>query len=139
MKLVLTEEIQERELCAQGEVLVRCRCMLPKLQPLPPRAQRRLERCLTELDPRWNRACEGWLLEQAAEGAQLARRNALPFAPLEAVLDFETTLLDERFWSVRWSCCGSGDRCGMWSAGCCAGWNSFCRSSGKHGGTFGGS
>ena len=38
MKLVLTEEIQERELCAQGEVLVRCRCMLPKLQPLPPRA-----------------------------------------------------------------------------------------------------
>ena len=102
MKLVLTEEIQERELCAQGEVLVRCRCMLPKLQPLPPRAQRRLERCLTELDRRWNRACEGWLLEQAAEGAQLARRNALPFAPLEAVLGFETTLLDERFWSVRW-------------------------------------
>ena len=102
MKLVLTEEIQERELCAQGEVLVRCRCMLPKLQPLPPRAQRRLEHYLTELDRRWNRACEGWLLEQAAEGAQLARRNALPFAPLEAVLDFETTLLDERFWSVRW-------------------------------------
>ena len=69
MKLVLTEEIQERELCAQGEVLVRCRCMLPKLQPLPPRAQRRLERYLTELDRRWNRACEGWLLEQAAAGA----------------------------------------------------------------------
>ena len=36
MKLVLTEEIQERELCAQGEVLVRCRCMLPKLQPAAP-------------------------------------------------------------------------------------------------------
>ena len=101
MKLVLTEEIQERELCAQGEVLVRCRCMLPKLQPLPPRAQRRLERYLTELDRRWNRACEGWLLEQAAEGVRLARSNALPFAPLEAVLDFETTWLDDRFWSVQ--------------------------------------
>ena len=102
MKLVLTEETRERELCAQDEVLVRCRCMLPKLQPLSARAQRRLERYITELERRWNSACEGWLLEQAAEGVRLARSNALPFAPLEAVLGFETTLLDERFWSVRW-------------------------------------
>ena len=102
MKLVLTEETRERELCAQDEVLVRCRCVLPKLQPLSARAQRRLERYITELERRWNGACEGWLLEQAAEGVRLARSNALPFAPLEAVLDFETTWLDDRFWSVLW-------------------------------------
>ena len=59
MKLVLTEETRERELCAQDEVLVRCRCMLPKLQPLSARAQRRLERYITELERRWNSACEG--------------------------------------------------------------------------------
>ena len=102
MKLVLTEETRERELCAQEEVLVRCRCVLPKLQPLSAGAQRRLERYITELERRWNGACEGWLLEQAVEGARLARRNALPFAPFEAVLDFETTRLDDRFWSVLW-------------------------------------
>lgn len=102
MKLVLTEETRERELCAQEEVLVRCRCVLPKLQPLSAGAQRRLERYITELERRWNGACEGWLLEQAAEGVRLARRNALPFAPFEAVLDFETTRLDDRFWSVLW-------------------------------------
>ena len=102
MKLVLTEETRERELCAEEEALVRCRCVLPKLQPLSPRAQRRLERYITELERRWNGACEGWLLEQAAEGARLARSNALPFVPFESVLDFETTRLNDRFWSVLW-------------------------------------
>ena len=76
MKLVLTEETRERELCAQEEVLVRCRCVLPKLQPLSAGAQRRLERYITELERRWNGACEGWLLEQAAEGARLASSSA---------------------------------------------------------------
>lgn len=102
MNLVLTEERKERELSAQEEVLLRCRCALPKLQPLSPRAQRTLERYIAEVERRWNRACEGWLLEQAAEGAALARANALPFAPLESALTFETTLLDNSFWSVLW-------------------------------------
>ena len=104
MKLVLTEETRERELCAQEEVLVRCRCVLPKLQPLSAGAQRRLERYITELERRWNGACEGWLLEQAAEGVRLARRNALPLRPLK------------RCWTLRrpgWTigfgaCCGGG-------------------------------
>ena len=100
--LVLTEEVKERELNAQEEVLLRCRCALPKLQPLSPRTQRKLERYITEVERRWNRACEGWLLEQAAEAAKLARANALPFTPLEVALTAETTWLDGQFWSILW-------------------------------------
>lgn len=102
MKLILTEETWERELCAQDEVLIRYRCVLPKLQPLSLRVQRRLERYIAELERWYDRACQGWLLEQAAEGARLARSNALPFAPMDAVLTFKTTLLDDRLWSVLW-------------------------------------
>lgn len=100
--LALTEEITEKDLCAQEEHLLHCRSVRPKLQPLSPCAQRRITRYTQELTHRWEHACTGWLLTRAAEAARLAHSNALPFVPLESTLTGETTYLDDRFWSILW-------------------------------------
>lgn len=100
--MLLTQQIQEEALTAQEEVVLRCRCTVPKIQALPSQAQSRIQRYFHQLEQQYWHACRGWLLEQASYAAQLAYANALPFSPAEIILTYETTYLTDTFWSVLW-------------------------------------
>ena len=98
----LTDHPFEEALTHQGELVLHCTCALPRLHGLPRRAETRINRYCRRMEQAVQHTCRTVLLPQAARTAEGAHAAALPFAPLEASLTWETTCRTDALWSLLW-------------------------------------
>lgn len=99
----LTERCTEENLDHQGERVLHFTCQLPQIHGISASAQTRINRYYRHLEQAMQKTCRTRLRAQAGVMAELAHANALPFAPLEAVLAWETTYLSDDLWSLSWT------------------------------------
>lgn len=101
----LTQRCTEENLTHEGELVLHYASTLPQMHGLSPRPQRRINRYYQHLEHIFQTACRTELLTQASQAAQGAHASALPFTAMESTLTYETTYLDDDFWSLAWIWC----------------------------------
>ncbi len=101
----LKEQCTEEALCHEGELVLHYTSTLPQLHGLSNRPQRRINRYYQHLEQTFQKACQTKLLAQSAIAADTAHSSAVPFTAMEVSLTYETTYLDDDFWSLTWTLC----------------------------------